>query len=437
LSPKGPTRKGGEGSREKGWLLYSHGKYQLAVEELQKALVGAPDDPIGHAYLALAYTALKRDKQALEESARAIQLGPERDYTHYVRSFILGKKAKIKEALKSIEEAIRLNPRSPAYFELLSQIRFAQKEWKPALEAAEKGLSFNPEHIPCLEARIQALIQLDRREDAEQASQALLALDPENPDAHGQKGALLLREGKYDEAVRVYEEALRLNPLDGKSREGLARALKSRYPFYSWFLHFLLWSERLDGKTRTALTIGFFLLVRISGAVGKDGGPWVGVAAAIFLLGLMIVMGSFLADPLFNLVLCLTPAGRVVLGEDRVRKFKWVGSCLGLGIALVLTALLAQTSWLGLAALWVFLGIIPVLTAFDCPPEGRARRWMIYYGSTCALLGAGWLLIEGVFHPGQQDTLDFVGFCIGFLALVGILLGFGLKNLLIRRFGEN
>lgn len=61
-----------------GWLAYQRGEYEEAVEYLEPAARGLPDDPLVQYHLGRAYLALGRQQEALEQLRRAVTLaGPE------------------------------------------------------------------------------------------------------------------------------------------------------------------------------------------------------------------------------------------------------------------------------------------------------------------------------------------------------------------------
>ena len=392
----------------------------MAEEELRKSIAQEPNDFVAHAYLALALSHQKRVKEGLQEADRSIALAPQHAYPHFVKSTIFGRNAKLKEALASIGEAIRLNPNEADYFQYLSEIHFASKDWTKALAAAEKGLSLDPEDVDCQNARAQALIKLNRREEASQTLSKALSASPDKAETHAQKGFLLLEGGKYDEAAKAFEESLRLQPLGKKARLGLARALKARYPFYSWFLKYFLWTEKMGGRVRGGLTLGTYVVIRSLAALAKTDphlSPWVGPFIALYIF---FVAGTWLSDHLFNMVLCLTPAGRAVLGEDKVLKYKWFG-----GILLLSIAFFAAT-YFTLEVNFVFGGIgslflvIPLASVFQIP-EGKYRKWMWAWTALTAFCGAAALAITVVAHPSSSSNLSDLAFLFAFAFFSGIL----------------
>ncbi|MEP5154392.1 tetratricopeptide repeat protein, partial [Planktotalea sp.] len=62
-----------------GWLAYKRGEYVEAVEYLEAAAAGLPDDPMVQAHLGFTYQALERNEDALEMLQRAVEIAGEDD----------------------------------------------------------------------------------------------------------------------------------------------------------------------------------------------------------------------------------------------------------------------------------------------------------------------------------------------------------------------
>lgn len=61
-----------------GWISYRRGDYQSALEHLEPAAAGLPDDPIVQFHLGMTYLALERFEDALAQLTRAVDMaGPE------------------------------------------------------------------------------------------------------------------------------------------------------------------------------------------------------------------------------------------------------------------------------------------------------------------------------------------------------------------------
>jgi tetratricopeptide (TPR) repeat protein len=55
-----------------GWIAYRQGEYQEALEHLEPAAEGLPDDPLVQYHLGMTYRALGRQDDALDQLRRAV-----------------------------------------------------------------------------------------------------------------------------------------------------------------------------------------------------------------------------------------------------------------------------------------------------------------------------------------------------------------------------
>jgi hypothetical protein len=276
--------------------------------------------------------------------------------------------------------------------------------------------------VACQNARTQALIKLHRHEEAGQTLAASLSDSPDKADTYAKKGSLLLEQGKYDEAVAAFEESLRLDPMDREARRGLARALKARYPFYSWMLKYFIWTEKMGKGTRYALTAGIYLLLRGLLTLETDNPKWEPFLLPVLGVYLVFLLALYLSDPLFNLVLCLTPAGRAVLSEEKVLQYKWFMGAILLAIFFVGVTVFTGNALFVVAAFGAVFFISPLSAVFNCP-AGRYRQWLVYFAVFMAVCGIADLVLALV--KGGGDDLTFL---VGMVYIAGVFL----PHLLVR-----
>jgi hypothetical protein len=176
-------------------------------------------------------------------------------------------------------------------------------------------------------------------------------------------------------------------------------------------LRYFLFMARLDRRVQLGIVIGLYLAYRGLFAVSEQN-----PGMRPFVLPLLIAYGIFalltwLAYPLFNLLLRLDRFGRYALSTDQRH-----GATL-LGIWLLATALLAGIGWyerstlLLLVSLVLGLSCLPSSAIFRCP-NGWPRLVMAAYTLAIAAIGLIALLVP------TQDGNDnlFTLFCYGILA---------------------
>ena len=394
-------------------LLYQQARYDLAETELRHALSLNPQDPYGHALLALTLMHRKQLKEATTEAQQAIHVDPDYAYAHYALAKVWYERDNAKESRSAIEEAIRLDAENADYRFLLGAIHYDEKRWNEALQCAEEGLQFDAENGSCANLRAMALVKLGRRADAGKTIKATLAHNPENAAAHANMGWALLHEGKGAEALDHFKESLRLNPNFEWARQGIVEALKARNRMYATLLRGVLWMSTLSPRERTGLYIGGYLISRVTG---------------LMLLWLIAILLTWIARPFFNLLLRLDRFGRLALSPEQIVESNWVG-------ALLLTAVLSLLGYFvfsqdpPLVAAIVFgLLSVPVAAAFRIRPGWPRTAMMVYIGLMVILGLPSIFLVK--FGP------DFVGdprgIAFAFFLLMAFLSGL-IANALIAR----
>jgi tetratricopeptide (TPR) repeat protein len=378
---------------ERARLLLEQSRYEMAQKELHQALAESPNDASAHALLGLCLSYQQQYQEATKEAETAIGLAPDSPFSHYIMGFILCERQRYTTAESSIYQAIRLNPYQASYFALLARCKYNQKLWQEALDAATQGLTLNAENIECLNYRALSLSQLGRGQEALAAAESAIAQSPQDAASYASNGWILLSHGKSPQkALECFREALRLNPNLEWARQGIVEALKAQNPIYRLMLRYFLWSSRLDNRTRWIFTFGLYFTVRILLVSFAQTGlmPLVVVVVIAYLL---FVILSWIADPLFTLLLRWNKFGRLALSEKQIQQSNWWGACF-------LTAILSLVIWLFTKNMSALLGaiifgllLIPIAAIFHCR-QSWTTRVMAIYTIVLVVLGISILILS-------------------------------------------
>jgi Tfp pilus assembly protein PilF len=415
---------------ERACVLLDQSRLDLAEKELRLALAEAPNDALAHALLAQCLCERQELMEATDEAQTAVGLNPELADAYHILARILLERSRPQEALAAINEALRLQPHWASHYAALAAIYLAERDWPAALDAAEQGLRQDAEHIGCNNLRAMALVKLGRRDEAGQTIAGTLARDPEDAFSHANQGWLLLHQGNSLKAREHFREALRLDPTLGYARAGMVEALKSKNFLYAMMLRYFLWMSRLSRRAQWAVVlIGYFAYQGLAALVKTNPGlkPWV-VPVMIAYFGFAVL--TWVAVPLFNLLLRLDRFGRHALSREQVIASNWVGALLGL-------ALIALAVWLAtgdimaeVAAIYFGLLLPPTSAVFTCP-SGWPRKTMMMYTIGVAAIGGFFILLGyldvGLAPPVVRDlsyglAVAFVWGCILSLLLANFLM---------------
>ena len=374
---------------QRGLLLYQQARPALAEAEFRQALGEQPDDAHAHAMLALCLAQGEKFAEATTEAQTAVHLQPDFPFAHYALAHVMFDRRHYPEAQAAIEEAIRLDPSDADYFSTLGAIHLQESRWKEALAAADQGLQFDAQHIGCTNLRAVALVKLGRRAEAGLSIDAALARNPESAPTHANQGWTLLEKGDPKKALEHFREALRLDPENQWARQGIVEALKARNLVYAVMLKYFLWMSHFNRRGQWAIVLGGYFGNNLLGVVARSNpamAPWI---LPIQLLYACFALMTWMAVPLFNLLLRVNRFGRLVLTREQTVASNWFGLCL-LGALVGLAFCCCQGfeyPWLMVAMVFGCL-LCPVAGTFLCP-AGWPRTVMAVLTNGLLVLGLG------------------------------------------------
>ena len=390
---------------QRAHLLLQQSRFDLAERELRASLSEDPENWLSHAFLAVALMRQGKREESIREARAAIGCEPGVAYAHYVLALCLargGDRKALAEARASAQRALELEPEDPDHHALVGWMDLDEKRWEDALAGAEKALSLDPEHVDGANLRAQALVKLGRGGEAGATLESALARDPESDSIHANMGWTLLERGQPLRAVEHFREALRLDPQSEWAREGIVEAMKARNPAYRAMLRYFFWMGKLQARTQWLLILGAVFGTRFLRSLAADRPALVPVAYGLTAVYVLFMAASWLARPLFDLLLRFDAFGRQCLSEDQVRASNWLGATLALALAFVAASLATGSRLLLFAALGC-LGLCLPLTGLFQVRDPRKRRVHAVIAAGLALCGQGALAL-----PGPQPLLGTI-----------------------------
>jgi len=362
-------------------ILLAQSRYDLAEQELGYALADSPDDPLAHAMLSICHHGRDKHSDAVAAAHRAIALDPGMPYAYYVLALALAGDRRWADAEAAIRSALDLDAAHPDYHRLLADIRFSREDWTGALAAADRGLTFDAQHAGCLNSRAMALTKLGRPDEAARTVDGVLADNPEDAWSHTTRGWTALHQSDPQKALEHFREALRLDPDLDVAREGMVLALKARYWVYRVLLQFFLWMSKRGRRFRWAIIIGVLVSQRAAVTVARDSPELAPIAWPIFYLLLGLGLLTWLADPLFNLLLRFNRYGRHAVAADDRACALWVGALLASGLGIFVYGRTTDPLLPDLVAFGCVLMAVVVCTVYRF-----ARGWRRWSAAAFALL---------------------------------------------------
>ncbi|MCB0836327.1 MAG: tetratricopeptide repeat protein [Bacteroidetes bacterium] len=348
-------------------LLISQRRYDMAEKEIMQALSESPQNALLHAYLAICLMGRDQLSEAKDAVKKAISFEPDFPFVYGLLSKIHYQEGDMKASMKIIDEAIRLNPVNADFHIHKAYIHFYNQEWQACLEAAERGLGFDSENVDGLNIRARVLVKLGRSPEASSAFEASMNRNPENAYTHINKGWALLEEGNYDEALKHFKEAVRLDPNNDTARAGLVEGLKAKYWIYRGYLKFAFWLSNMSSKNRWFLMIGLILIVNF--------------VPFLVPFYLVLIFFSWFSSVFFNLLLRFSTYGKYALSKEQMNNSNLFGSLLLGGIGCLIAAPLSgipQLETIGFVALGM---LFPVTGTFHKQnPASKKKSLYVTYG---------------------------------------------------------
>ena len=414
-----------EAIQQRIWLLLRQGRIDRAEEELRLYLGEHPDSDFAHAQLALCLSHMDRHQEAHEEAKTAVGLAPDHPFSHYVHSVVLADANCLPEAEAAIREAIGLDQSTSMYFGQLAKVHLQRQQWQQALDAAELGLQVDPADDDCANLRSIALIRLGRRVEASDTLRGALERDPDDAWTHANLGWSLIEQGRYNDAMVHFREALRLEPNLEHARLGIITALKAQHFLYRPILRYFLWAQKLNEKYAFVLMIGAFLLFRILSGVAQQQPHLAPFITPILIAYVIFAVSTWLGNPLFNLVLYTNRFGRLALSSDEKKTTWLIAGSLSVGLMFLIASI-----WIPiclLPSLGMLLATLPLSLVYVAEP-GKPRWMILGMGaivSVMSIFPVAFVLLATTLDQRFPEVLaapcaHFARFCLENLSLAAI-----------------
>ena len=236
-----------------GMKALDEGKYEAAAQAFHKAIEADSKDYFAHFNLAMAYTLLERDPEAVAEYRKTLELKPGLYEAELNGGIVLLRQKNPVEALPLLEHAAAQKPQEfrPRYYLAESQLQTG--DYAKAEESYKLAIALDAKSAGAQLGMAQSLVQQGRIGDAdpyfrqaaqlepkyrdyllelaglyEKASQNRQAIEiyrefPDNPAAQTRMGELLLESKQFEDAVPRLEQAFAKDPSPA-NRSALAAA---------------------------------------------------------------------------------------------------------------------------------------------------------------------------------------------------------------------
>ncbi|QDU25922.1 Tetratricopeptide repeat protein [Anatilimnocola aggregata] len=392
-------------------VLIEQNRYAQALGELQLHLGQNADDAVAHALMSQCHLNLEHYDEAQQQAAHAIHLAPDESIGYRMLAAVLLQRRRYPEAEKAADAALQIEPHDADLFGLKASIFTQLERWREAVQAADAGLAIDPENLVCLNVRAQALTMLGDRAGAAQTVQDALRHNPDDPWIHANQGWASLHANEPLKAAEHFRETLRLDPDMELARAGIIEALKARNFVYRGMLQYFLWMARLPSQARWGIVIGIFLAQRFLGQFARNNPDFAPFVWPILAVLISFAVMSWLAYPLFNLMLRLDRFGRHALSVDQRKGANLLGTTLLIAIVSLVAFFVTGHPVPLLSALVFGLLSLPV-SAIYLIEAGWPRNTMFACTGGLLLLGLAMMipdsLVVGLNNKPLSDLVSSV-----------------------------
>jgi serine/threonine-protein kinase len=209
-------------------MYQATGRVDSAIEELGRAVALRPKDDQPHLALAAILAEQGRFDDSVREARTAIDLRPSYGQNHAALGYAYYRKGDYTSAISEYRRATELQPDNPRLFQMLGTAYQLDGDADQALENYKRAIAIRPDSRSY--ANIGSLQSMQGRfGEAARAFEEAVKLEPSSPAAHRSLGDAYHRSGEpakarqaYLQAVKLSESMLRVNPRDGQTMAQLA-----------------------------------------------------------------------------------------------------------------------------------------------------------------------------------------------------------------------
>jgi predicted O-linked N-acetylglucosamine transferase (SPINDLY family) len=211
-----------------GVLALQVGRYDVAIENMGRAIRLQGDDAAWHYNLGEAYRAGQQLPEAIACFRQALQLQPSLAEAHFSLGNALKALGQLAEAAACYRRALQARPdHAEAYYNLGNTLT-SQGELAEAILCYRHALQLKPDHALAHNNLGNVLMDQGQLAEAVACYQRALQLRPDYAEAHCNLGGALRQEDRTDEAIEALRKALSLHPDLVVAYSHLAAAHKDR-----------------------------------------------------------------------------------------------------------------------------------------------------------------------------------------------------------------
>ena len=192
--------------------MYRKKRYDVCIKEVKSKLKKFPNSLHLLNYQAMAYTALKKDKEALLSYQNILKKDPSLAGPYYNIGIILKRNGRIEEAVESYKKAISLKPDYVQAYNNLGVLYKDNEKYENAITMFTKATELQPDHQNSYYNLAQIKKEQGLSEEAIELLLKVLDLNPEHNEAKLLFALMSLQLGHFKEGWSYYEDRWKIPP---------------------------------------------------------------------------------------------------------------------------------------------------------------------------------------------------------------------------------
>ena len=192
--------------------MYRQQRYDECIKEVKSKLKQSPNSLHLLNYQAMAYSAIKMDKEALTCYQKIIRIDPSLAGPYYNMGIILKRLGRIEEAVECYKKAILLKPDYVQAYNNLGIVYKDRKQYESAIEMFTKATEIQPDHQNSYYNL--ALIKKEQGivEEALKLLLKVLDINPEHNEANFLHGLISITIDNFKEGWKYFEYRWKVSP---------------------------------------------------------------------------------------------------------------------------------------------------------------------------------------------------------------------------------
>ena len=197
-------------------VFYELNELYRALDDLQYMERKTGDSSKVHFMLGLVHTKMRNYNEAITAFDKSLELDTANAETLINKGTVLYYQRQLSEAEQNLNDALKIDPLEPNAYNALSLIEVEKGNYAKALEMANQALDLETDQPYFLNNRGFIFLLTNELESARQDIDLSITKDPSNGWAYRNKGYYYYLNGEYEEALRLYQQASKLDPFIDK-----------------------------------------------------------------------------------------------------------------------------------------------------------------------------------------------------------------------------